>query len=154
MSDSGYCFYIAKWSRDADAIRTVREEVLLKELNLPATFISEEQDPEAFHILVTDANYRVVGTARMQKNGIIDYVTVLKPWRGNTVGGALLSYLRHIAQATKLEYIQSNVIDGATKFFVKNGFEYGDKESAKNDIHRYLMLRQVSLKPEKNEVLH
>ena len=154
MSDSGYCFYIAKWQNNAEAIRTVREEVLLNELKLSPSFIKQEHDSDAFHVLVSDTNFRVVGAARMQKNGCVDYVTVLRPWRGNTVGGALLSYLRHIAEATKLERIHSNVIDGATRFFTKNGFEYSDTESARDDIHQYLMTRQVKHALSKPDQLH
>jgi GNAT superfamily N-acetyltransferase len=121
MGESGYTFIVANWRNDAQDIRAVREQVLLEaggawEFGEPAT------EERAFHVLAYDAAGRAVGVARMQENGCIDYVAVRRPWRGVTVGGALLAYLIHIAQVKRLASVWAFVPPAVRGFFQKSGF--------------------------------
>jgi GNAT superfamily N-acetyltransferase len=122
MAGSGYSFILARWLRDEADIRQVREQVLVGELGLAREQLACADESQAYHVLVYDNGGRAVGTARMQPDGLIDYVAVLRPWRRRTVGGALLSYLHHIAWVRKLEKIWSVVPPPAQRFFLKNQF--------------------------------
>jgi len=119
---SGYTFTLANWQRDAVDIRQVRDQVLVTELGQSREALEENDAPQVFHVLVYDSGGRAVGAARMQRDGRVDYVAVLRPWRGRTVGGALISYLHHIAYAQRIDHLWSIVPDSATRFFERNRF--------------------------------
>lgn len=122
MTASGYTFLLANWRRDADSIRAVREQVLRDELGFDWPFGDEAAEADAFHVLACDAAGRDVGVARMQRDGRIDYIAVRRPWRRATVGGAILSYLVHIAQAQNIPAVWSDVPAATEPFFARNGF--------------------------------
>jgi GNAT superfamily N-acetyltransferase len=122
MAGSGYSFILCSWQGDAATIRALREQVLINEMGLSCGEFDASGDEGAFHVLVHDAGGRTIGAARMQRDGRIDYVVVLRPWRRKTVGGGLLSYLHHIAHVHRLEQIWSVVPDAARQFFEKNHF--------------------------------
>lgn len=119
---SGYTFILATWRNDAADIRAVREQVWEEVYSGERSPGDGSGEELAFHVLAYDAAGRAVGAARMQEDGRIDYVLVRKPWRGDTVGGALLAYLVHIAQARRLENVWSIVPPSVQRFFAKNLF--------------------------------
>ncbi len=127
MTSSGYTFILGTWGSDAADIRQVREQVLVSEMGLSRELLELANESQALHVLVYDSGGRVVGAARMQPDGRIDYVAVLRPWRGWTVGGALLGYLHHIAWVRQLEKIWSVVPESARRFFEKNRFLPADE---------------------------
>jgi GNAT superfamily N-acetyltransferase len=120
MGASGYSFFLASWPRDRGDIQLAREQGLPPEW-LP-TLVSEEADRGAWHVTAYDGAGRLVGAGRMQPDGRVDYVTVLRPWRYATVGGALLAYLLHIAEVRRMEAVYCEPPDEARRFFGKNGF--------------------------------
>ena len=113
---SGYTFILATWRNDAADIRAVREQVWEEAYGgewPQGDLLGEER---AFHVLAYDAAGRAVGVARMQADGRIDYVAVRKPWRGVTVGGALLAYLVHIARKASGKCLVHRAVVGAEIF--------------------------------------
>lgn len=144
MSASGYTFIAARWSHDATTIRAVREAVLLAEMGLAPEQLDMADERGAFHILVYDGAGRPVGAARMQPDGRIDYVVVLRPWRGYTVGSALLAYLHHIAHARKIGHIWVIAPPTARRFFEKNRFVASPDGAPEIDSHMQKYTRTVS----------
>ena len=144
MSASGYTFIAANWSHDAATIRAVREPVLIAEMGLAPEQLDTADGHGAFHILVYDSAGRPVGTARMQPDGRIDYVVVLRPWRGYTVGSALLAYLHHIAYARKIAHIWAIAPQSARRFFEKNRFVTSAGAAPEIDRHMQKYTRAVS----------
>jgi GNAT superfamily N-acetyltransferase len=144
VTTSGYTFIFGKWDRDADDIRLVRDQVFREELGFGEGFIDERGDSGAIHVLVYEGGGgRAVGAARMQADGLIDYVAVLRPWRGNTVGGAIVSYLAHIAQVKNMETLWSEVTGDSLAFFRKNGFNETGVESGRGDTRRLRVVRPL-----------
>lgn len=122
MANSGYSFFLASWRNDADDIRAVREPVLQESFGGSWEHDDPVSEEQFYHVLAYDAVGRAVGAARMQPDGYIDYVVVLKPWRGVTVGSALLAFLMHIARNRNLEQVWCDVPESAQRFFARNGF--------------------------------
>ena len=122
MASSGYSLVLCSWPGAAEEIRALRQQVLVSEMGLPGNVLNVPADTGAYHVLVHDSGGRAVGAACMQPDGQIDYVLVLRPWRCKTVGGALLAYLHHIAQARNLAHIWTVVPTVARRFFEKNRF--------------------------------
>lgn len=149
---SGYTFILATWRNDAADIRAVREQVWEEAYGgewPQGDLLGEER---AFHVLAYDAAGRAVGVARMQADGRIDYVAVRKPWRGVTVGGALLAYLVHIAQARRLENVWSIVPSSVQKFFAKNLF-VAASDTATDGAAGRRWVRRVPMPGERNITL-
>jgi len=153
MSDSGYTFILADWRNDAAAIRAVREPVLIAELGMRPELLDLPDESEAFHVLAYDSGSRAVGAARMRRDGRIDYVTVLRPWRGRTVGGALLTYLHHIAFARGIEHLWGMIPETARRFFEKNQFVVSAEMAPDAEPGRQKFVRAVS-KPDLRPPLH
>lgn len=153
MGGSGYTFILGNWRTDAATIRAVREPVLIAELGLAPEFLDMDDENEAFHVLVYDFGSRPVGVARMQRDGRIDYVVVLRPWRGRTVGGALLTYLHHIAFARGIDHIWGMVPESAQRFFEKNRFVAADEIPDGAEPGRRKFVRAVS-KPGRQAPVH
>ncbi len=141
MSISGYTFVLAEWSSDRRQIVFLREQVFVRELRQRPALGAEENDERAYHVLVYDSGGRAVGAGRMQPDGGVDYVVVLKPWCGNTVGGALLTYLVHIAHALWLDSAWSIVPVSTQGFFQRNGFVPVGEEFTRNDAPHRKMVR-------------
>lgn len=144
MSTSGYTFVLGNWRNDAATIRAVREQVLIAEIGLAREHLDVADENAAFHVLAYDSAGRPVGTARMQRDGKIDYVAVLRPWRGRTVGGALLAYLHHIAYAQGIQHVWAVVPEAARRFFEKNRFIASVEFTPGVEVHGQKYTRAVS----------
>lgn len=139
MTGSGYTFILASWRHESGDIRSVREQVLCEELGFDWRFGDEATEASAFHLLVYDGAGRAVGAARMQPDGAIDYIAVLRPWRGVTVGGAMLAYLVHVAQVQHLPKVSAMVPPAVQRFFEKNGFIAAGQPAAPGAAARRLL---------------
>jgi len=144
MSTSGYTFILGNWRNDAATIRALREQVLIVEMGLAREPLDAADESGAFHVVVYDGGGRAVGAARMQPDGRIDYVVVLRPWRGRTVGGALLAYLHHIACARGIEHIWAVVPESAQRFFGKNRFVASAGSGSNSEMRGQKFTRAVA----------
>jgi len=144
MSTSGYTFVLGNWRNDAAAIRTVREQVLIAEMGLTREQLDVADENGAFHVVAYDSGGRSIGAARMQRDGRIDYVVVLRPWRGRTVGGALLAYLHHVAYARGIKHIWAVVPESAHRFFGKNRFVASAETGSNTEKREQKYTRAVS----------
>lgn len=150
MSQSGYTFILARWAKEQELLSDIQQQLFAD----GPMDISNEHAEEAFHIVVFDGGGRTVGTARMQPNGRVDYVGVLRPWRGYTVGTALMTYLRHIGETTKLDSIWAMVPDKLEPFFERSGFKLAEEKQVINDIPHRKMVRPIIKPGEVSASLH
>lgn len=122
MYTSGYTFILTSWKQDSEQIASVRNQVLVHELGIERNQLDMHEDDAGYHVLVFDGGGRAIGVARLLESGRIDYIAVLRPWRGKTVGKALLLYLNHIAYVKKLRQIWIEEPIHSADFFIKNRF--------------------------------
>ncbi len=80
-------------------------------------------DPECLHVLAWNEQGRPIGTARMQEDGKIGRMAVLKPWRGRGVGRALLQALLSEARSRGLTSVYLAAQIQAIGFYEKHGFQ-------------------------------
>jgi predicted GNAT family N-acyltransferase len=150
--DKGYTFVIASWPRD-------RGEIIMLRAQIPAEIGSgfsndDSGDENAWHLLAFNNAGQPVGTARMQRDGRVDYVLVLQAWRGFTVGGAMLSYLRHIATCTRLESIWTVAPASVENFFIRNGFQFAAGEPGAGGTESRKMVRYIERTGEPRAAIH
>jgi predicted GNAT family N-acyltransferase len=117
----------ADYRADYDDLHAVREAVFVAEQNIPPEVEFDELDSQCLHVLARDAQHRPIGTARLSPEHKIDRMAVLRAWRNQGVGKALLLDL--IEKARKLGWTETTVSAQlpVLGFFEKFGFtRYGE----------------------------
>ena len=126
--ESRFTVRIAEWSRDCDALRQIRKQVFILEQRVPEDLEWDGLDDRCTHVLAETADAQPVGTARMQSDGHIGRMAVLRPWRHCGIGRAMLEVLLKQAQQRELESVYLHAQTTAIAFYEKAGFIiYGDE---------------------------
>ena len=121
MSD--FILHRTHWDSDAALLKRVREQVFIKEQQVPVGLEWDDEDKNCIHLLAVDHTGHPIGCARLLANGQIGRIAVLSPWRGKGVGGALLVELVRICQE---ELHQPSFLHAQTRvieFYQKHGFQ-------------------------------
>jgi predicted GNAT family N-acyltransferase len=89
---------LAEWPGDAEALRRVR------------------------HAIARDGDGRAIGCGRLLPGGHIGRMAVLRTWRGEGVGRALLDALVELARSLGHRHLQLNAQTHALRFYEQSGF--------------------------------
>lgn len=104
-------------------LKALREQVFIIEQSVPEYIEWDEYDETAIHLLALDATGTAVGCARiLLARGRVGRMGVLKAWRGQGVGNALLMEAIAICKAQGLTQLQLSSQTHAIKFYEKAGF--------------------------------
>lgn len=118
----------ADYQADLEDLRTVRETVFVLEQQVPIEEEWDDLDPKSRHVLARDAQGCPIGTARLTPERKIGRMAVLKEWRGQGVGEALLRTLLEQARALHWDSVSLNAQVAAMDFYAKAGFEpFGER---------------------------
>ncbi len=125
------------WLRGEALIRAVRHAVFVREQGIPTELEWDGRDAGCLHVLAVDARGAAVGTARMQADGHIGRMAVLKDRRGQGVGGQLLASLIAIAREMRLPAVWLTAQATALAFYLKHQFVVeGDEFTEAGIVHR------------------
>jgi len=108
----------------------IRETVFVAEQGVPAELELDQHDPQCVHALARDDAGRAVGTGRLlpgEGHGArvvahVGRMAVLKEWRGQGVGGALLARLVEAARERGDTEVALNAQSHALGFYRARGF--------------------------------
>lgn len=104
-------------------LKALREQVFIIEQSVPAYIEWDEYDASAIHLLAIDHTQNAIGCARiLLEKGSVGRMGVLKEWRGNGVGYALLMEAIAICKAHGLKQLQLSSQTHAIQFYEKAGF--------------------------------
>jgi predicted GNAT family N-acyltransferase len=112
----------ANWASDGAALRAVRTAVFVDEQHVPLALQLDEHDADSLHVLALDPHGTPIGTARLLADGHIGRMAVLRTWRGQGVGSAMLQALIGAARARGLHEVVLNAQTHATAFYARHGF--------------------------------
>ena len=113
--------YITNYSKDFAKIMDIRDEVFVQEQGISAELeIDGKDSPAVFGIL--EINGKAVGTGRMELDGHIGRIAVLKQFRGKGFGMKILEILIQKAVEMDLTSIYLHSQYHARKFYEKAGF--------------------------------
>jgi predicted GNAT family N-acyltransferase len=115
----------ASWESDRSLIRAVRESVFIREQGIPAELEWDEADETAIHVIALDPNGEAIGTGRLLPSGIIGRMAVLKAFRGQGVGRALLTALLDVARARGDKEVALSAQTRVVGFYERAGFVPG-----------------------------
>ena len=131
-----------QWSTAEPAIRRIREQVFVLELGVPAELEWDGHDTDCIHLLAYGPGMEPIATARMQADGRIGRMAVLKPWRGQGIGRQLLERLIEIAHAQGLQRCWLSAQTQAIGFYQAHGFLVeGEEFMAAGIPHRNMICR-------------
>jgi predicted GNAT family N-acyltransferase len=114
---------LTDWTTTGSAIRAIRETVFIHEQGVPVELEWDGLDSACAHVLAWNNRGEAIGTARMQQNGTIGRMAVLKDWRGRGVGRALLRTLLDLAARRGLSRVTLSAQTHALGFYERAGFD-------------------------------
>jgi predicted GNAT family N-acyltransferase len=114
---------IVSWSEKQAEIASVRRAVFIEEQNVPESIDFDGSDVDFIHVLATDKNGRPVGTARINREGRIGRMAVLKNYRRQGIGRKMIQALMDYGRKNSITdfHVSSQVT--AVGFYKKMGFE-------------------------------
>ncbi len=113
----------AEWASDCDKLLSVRRVVFVEEQNVPEEIEVDELDPVSFHILAIETGEeKPIGTARLLPDGHIGRVAVLKEWRNQGLGLALMKSLIEKARSENRRELMLHAQTQTVGFYEQLGF--------------------------------
>ena len=132
---------LARWEKDADAIRAIRNSVFTVEQGISEDLDFDGRDHECVHVLAWLGDQETVGTARMLPDGHVGRIAVHKAWRGQGVGTRLVAYLIEVARERDLAEIYLHSQAQAAEFYARLGFEIRGEPFMEAGLEHVLMVR-------------
>ena len=123
MRISSCRIHIVDWQNDASSLRAVREAVFIHEQHVPKELEWDEFDPVSTHVLAINSIGEPIGAARLLQDGHIGRMAVLKAWRGQGIGCAMLQRLLDESRQRKITEVMLNAQVTAKAFYAKFGFQ-------------------------------
>lgn len=132
----------ARWPDDEPAIRTIRETVFVIEQRVDPDLEWDGLDDACLHLLAVDMQDTPLATARMQADGKIGRMAVLRDWRGRGIGRAMLEQLVEAGRQRGLREVYLHAQTRALGFYAAQGFiAEGEPFEEANISHRNMVLR-------------
>jgi len=99
----------------------IRFEVFVEEQGVPRDLELDRHDALSLHVLAFEQE-KAVATARLLPDGHIGRMAVLRPWRGQGIGGAMLQRLMAAARARGDREVVLAAQVQAVPFYRAHGF--------------------------------
>ncbi len=114
---------IVSWSDKQAELTSVRRAVFIEEQNVPESIELDARDPHCHHVLACDKAGCPIGTARIDTNGKIGRMAVLREYRGVGVGREMLRVIMDCGRANGITdfYLWAQI--SAVGFYKKMGFK-------------------------------
>lgn len=111
------------WQEAQAQLSRIREEVFILEQHVPVEMEWDEHDACAMHLLALNESREAIGCARLLPNGTLGRMAVLKTWRNQGAGNALLNYAIGIFEKQGRNSISLSAQLHAIPFYEKAGFK-------------------------------
>lgn len=132
----------ADWSVDREILKALRETVFIREQFVPADMEWDEFDALSRHVLAS-VDGIPIGTGRLLPDGHIGRMAVLREWRGQGAGSALLTGLMEMAGALGMQRVRLNAQVQALPFYLRHGFQAQGEEFLDAGIPHCRMWRDL-----------
>ena len=131
MIETGFC-------EEKERIMQVRHAVFVMEQGVPAELEQDEKDPLCRHALLL-RNGRAVATGRLESDGHIGRIAVVRSCRGSGLGRRIVTFLENKAKARGLHRIFLGAQLQAIPFYEKLGYRcYGNEFLDAGIVHRHM----------------
>jgi len=141
MSKNNIKIYIADWLTENNKLTGIRRQVFIEEQMVPKELEWDEFDNSSTHFLVSYQG-ETVACARLQADGKIGRMAVLKEYRNQGIGHRILQFILQEAGNKKFKIIYLHAQLSALIFYEKHGFiATGDIFYEANIAHRKMCLK-------------
>lgn len=113
---------ICDWNSCETQLSDIRRAVFINEQKVPEELEWDEFDASAQHVLALNSLNEAVATGRIKADGHIGRMAVLKDYRKQGIGSAILLVLLDIASRLKIEKVFLHAQVSAVPFYLKHGF--------------------------------
>lgn len=141
--EASFSIRVVRWEDEAFLIRIVRTAVFIEEQHVPAELEWDELDATSVHVLAEDARGQPIGTARLLHDGHIGRMAVIKEWRRQGIGGAILQKIFTEMINRGIPEAKLNAQVTAIGFYQKFGFRAYGNEFMDAEIPHVKMLLQL-----------
>jgi predicted GNAT family N-acyltransferase len=141
--EASFSIRVGHWEDDAPFIRIVRTAVFIQEQHVPAELEWDEFDAPSVHVLAEDVCGQPIGTARLLQDGHIGRMAVMKEWRRQGIGSALLQKIITEMIDRGMAEAKLNAQVSAIGFYQKFGFQVSGNEFMDAKILHVKMIRQL-----------
>ncbi|MDH3287067.1 MAG: GNAT family N-acetyltransferase [Betaproteobacteria bacterium] len=118
----------AIWATDAGTLCAIRMKVFVEEQHVPLALEWDGEDERCEHALVYVPDQTPVGTGRLLPDGRIGRLAVLRDWRRQGAGSALLEYFLQLARQKGFAMVKLHAQTRAMAFYARHGFEAHGEE--------------------------
>lgn len=117
----GYVVHNVQWNEKLNDLKAVREKVFVCEYHIPKKIEFDQQDRDAFHVVVTlqDA---IIAVGRLNKDGVISRVAVLSHHRNDELYQLLFSHIAKIATEHNIPTLSFNCNLSEKMKFIDKGY--------------------------------
>ncbi len=112
----------ADFANDYADLRRIRFAVFVDEQRVPEELELDDRDPHCTHVLALDDAGTAIATGRIDADGKIGRVAVLKSARRTGAGRAVMEELHRIARARSLTTVWCNAQTAAVPFYQRLGY--------------------------------
>lgn len=139
---AGFTILQVSWNEAEASLRLIRETVFMREQQVPEELEWDGEDEHAIHLLAGDDEGRPVGCVRILRDGHIGRMAVLRPWRGQGVGSALLQGAIEVVRSLGRHQAFLDAQSYAIPFYERAGFSAEGEEFMDAGIpHRHMRLK-------------
>ena len=137
QSETAFQLTQGAWQVNQSALTAVRCAVFVDEQGVPESLELDDHDAGSHHILVCDRDDKPIGAGRIKPDGQIGRMAVLKAWRGQGVGSAILAALLEHARQQGYARVFLYAQASAVSFYERSGFEtHGENFEVAGIQHR------------------
>jgi predicted GNAT family N-acyltransferase len=144
VSGENLILRVVEWSAEEPAIRAIREEVFIREQDVPPHLEWDGLDPGCLHLLVEDKKERPIATSRITPDGKIGRMAVLADWRGMGIGLRMLEKMLELARERGLKRVVLDAQTRALGFYGKLGFKAEGDEFLDAGIPHFRMVLELN----------
>jgi predicted GNAT family N-acyltransferase len=113
----------ASWPQEEPALRSIRSRVFTAEQGVPEHLEWDGKDAQAVHLIAETTSGVAIGTARLLPGGRLGRMAVLRAYRGQGVGSALLREALRVARQHGLDSLTLHAQVQVMPFYQRFGFE-------------------------------
>ena len=124
-------------------VRFVRDAVFGDEQSVLRGLDFDGNDPHCIHVVAEEDDGSPIGTGRIQADGRIGRLAVLKSRRNRGVGGKMLEALIESARGRGLEQVYLHAQLHSIPFYETRGFETDGAEFMEAGIRHVTMTRSI-----------
>lgn len=116
----------SNWESNKIDLQKIRRKVFIEEQNVPEPEEWDEYDEQHDHFLVYWDD-QAIGCARLLKSGQVGRMAIIKEYRGQAFGSALLKFILSFAKKHGFKTVFLHAQTHAIPFYLKFGFtSYGE----------------------------